>query len=196
MKPHSRSKLFQLLSLVCFVLLPACTTTTEPNYGRYIPFTRELIFTYSLSEDDVKHLQFYVSKEILLRRELSKGEANIAKGKLIVDNGKEVDEVEVPQFAPGIADAAEFNTDDIDYIDVRFEEGASVIEFIARDAKPRDSFGLMFHTETHSVPFGDREYQPMHDSLHAILLVDRDVLSNLQSNRRVLKGLLLSDSTK
>jgi hypothetical protein len=195
MKHNLSSKGFQLLSLVYLVLSPACTTT-EPSYGRYIPFTRELISTYSLSEDDIKHLQFYVSKEILLRRELSKGEANIAKGKLIVDNGKEVDEVDVPQYAPGIADAAEFNTDEVDYIDVRFEKGASDIEFIARVAKPRDSFALMFHNEAHSVPFGDREYQPINDSLHAILLVDRDMLGNLQSKRRVLKGLLLPDSSK
>ena len=127
-------------------------TAPEPTYGRYVPFTRDLISTYSLSEDDVKHLQFYVSKEILLHRELSNGEVNIAKGKLIVDNGKTVDEVGVPQYAPGIADAAGFDTDEVDFIDVRFEEGAPNIEFIARVAKPRDSFSLMFHAESHSVP--------------------------------------------
>jgi hypothetical protein len=196
MKLDFDGRAFPVLSLLCVVLASACTTATKPSYGEYIPFTRDLISTYSLSEDDIKHLQFYASTEILLRRELLKGDANIAKGKLVVDNGKSVDEVLVPQYAPGIADAAEFNSDETDYIEVRFDEGAPGIKFVARVDKPRDSFGLMFETGARSVPFGDREYQPMHDSLHAILLVDRDMVSNLQSKRRVLKGLLLPDSTK
>jgi hypothetical protein len=54
----------------------------------------------------------------------------------------------------------------------------------------------MFDSAAHSVPFGGHEYQPMHDSLHAILLVDRDMLGTLQSKRRILKGMLLPDSAK
>jgi hypothetical protein len=196
MTPNFGSRGFQLLSLLCLVLSPACTNTTNPSYGKFVPFTRDLISTYSLSENDIKHLQFYVSTEILLRRAPSKGEANISKGKLVVGNGSAADEVEVPQFAPCIADAAGFGTDEVDFIEVRFEQGAPSIEFIARVDKPRDSFGLMFDSAAHSVPFGGHEYQPMHDSLHAILLVDRDMLGTLQSKRRILKGMLLPDSAK
>jgi hypothetical protein len=196
MKPESGSKGFALPALLCLVLAGSCSTAPAPDYGKYVPFTRDLIAGNSLSEDAIKQLQFFVSTDILLRRELTPGDARIARGKLIVDNGKSVDEVEVPKFAPGVADAVEFNTNDVDHIVVSFEKGAPGIEFIARVEKPRDSFGLMFHAETHAVSFGDLSYRPLNDSLHAILLVDRESMGNLQSKRRVLKGLLLPGAPK
>jgi hypothetical protein len=84
----------------------------------------------------------------------------------------------------------------VDSIVVSFEKGAPGIDFIARVGRPRDSFGLMFNAETRAVPFGELSYRPLNDSLHAILLVDRESIGNLQSKRRIMKGLLLPGAAK
>lgn len=196
MKPDAGRRFLQRLLLPYVLLAASCSTAPEVNYGRYIPFTRDLIATYSLSEEDIRNLQFYVSRDIVLRREMSQAGANVAKGKLFVADGKSVDEVEVPQYAPGVADTVDLNSDGMDQIHVRFEKGAPAINFIARVDKPRDSFGLTFDRETHRVRFGDLSYKPVNESLHAILLVDKDTLGGLQSKQRILKGLLLPDTAK
>jgi hypothetical protein len=187
-----------LLSAGCLLLFPGCDSVGSAHYGKYVPFTPKLIEQYALSTDDIRHIQFYVSRQILLHRELVRGEANVVKGKLVVKDGKSIDEVEVVELAPGVATDVTLDrrSDDatFDNIDVRFEANAPVISFAAFADKPEDNFSVSYDTENKNVAFDGLEYKAMGSSLSAILLIDKDALGSLESKRRVLKGLRLPDS--
>lgn len=66
------------------------------------PFTQQLYDDQNWSEAELKRIQFYTSQDILLYRELSKGESKIVSGEIKIRNGKKVDEVLIRKGTPGV----------------------------------------------------------------------------------------------
>lgn len=87
-----------------------------------IPFTAELRAEHNLSDADVKNLQFYLSDDITLRRELESGSRQVTGNhRLLLVSGKTVEEVSVAGGTPGVAVSV---TDE--RIAVSFEPGSSL----------------------------------------------------------------------
>jgi hypothetical protein len=87
-------------------LLPALALLTfGTGCGRtMIPFTAELRAEHRLSDADVKNLQFYLSDDITLRRELESGSRQVTGNhRLLLLSGKTVEEVTVAGGTPGVA---------------------------------------------------------------------------------------------
>jgi hypothetical protein len=69
-----------------------------------IPFTAELRAEHRLTDADVKNLQFYLSDDITLRRELESGSRQVTGNhRLLLVSGKTVEEVTVAGGTPGVA---------------------------------------------------------------------------------------------
>lgn len=87
-------KLFPLLGL--FVLLFAsCGPTLQP-------FTRQMYEDNLWTEAELKRIQFYLSDDIVLRRELSGRLSEITSGEIKVVDGRKVEEIVIPRNTPGV----------------------------------------------------------------------------------------------
>lgn len=189
------------LLAICTVLLQGCATTNTKTTAneKFMPFTTGIIAHYSLTAGDITNIQFYVSKDILLQRNLSSNaNANIVNGRLIIRNGRSIDEVEVPKFAPGIAQSIHLNetsdndNNQYDYIRVVFAKDAPSLVF-AGVINGQNPFFFLGRNQANLVEFDNLNYDALGESLDAILLIDIGALDQLKSQRRVLPGLRLKD---
>ena len=188
---------------------------------RLVPFTHELRVQHDLSDSDVKNLQFYVSHQIALRRELTAESSQVTSShKLLLVSGKIIEEVVVEERTPGVVVAARGGA-----LSVSFEPGASLTFFAGPEpsaaapsfpgfATPPDPFpgnaepllagpgasdegsGPGGNYWLAAGPGGEIRYQgkvfsAIEDSLRAHLLIDADALEEVVERRTVLPGVRL-----
>lgn len=89
-------KLGYLLMLVVVASLYACSPS--------IPFTNEDKVKYNLTEERIKKLQFFVSRDIMLQRGERTDEAQEfdKDGKLIISSSATLDEIYIKEGTPGV----------------------------------------------------------------------------------------------
>lgn len=179
--------------------IAACHSAQPPRSGVSAPepttredridFTRQLRQQLSLTPEEIKGLQFYLSKPITLQRELSSGERQVSHGRLVTKDGKLVEEVDVLDGTPGVATAV---TDDANTIEVSFEKGTSLrftgfaYTLLADAWGGKDGAGKL--------TFDGRVYDAIDHSYLAHLSIDRQALSRIETRRRVLKGVRVDTS--
>ena len=81
-----------LLGLFVVLFLSGCNSLS--------PFTQKLYEDNNWSEADLKKIQFYLSDDVVLRREIGNGSADISDGRIRVVNGKQVAEVVIRKGTP------------------------------------------------------------------------------------------------
>jgi hypothetical protein len=85
-----------VLSVLALSALGGCAS--------YVPFTHELRTEHGLTDEEVKNLQFYVSHDVTLRREVESGSRKVTPGhKLLLVSGKQIEEVVIGAKTPGVA---------------------------------------------------------------------------------------------
>ncbi|WP_437735205.1 DNA-directed RNA polymerase [Sorangium sp. So ce1335] len=189
---------------------------------RLVPFTHELRVQHGLTDRDVKNLQFYVSHEVALRRELTADRSEITSShKLLLVSGKVIEEVVVEERTPGVVVDARAGV-----LAVSFEPGASLAFSAAPEPEPPAPAFLGFATPPEPFPGnaapllagpspageggsfggnywlaarpgGEVRYQgkvftAIEGSLRAHLLIDADALEEVVESRKVLPGVRLS----
>lgn len=113
----------RLSSFFAFVAAALLALALAGCGPRLVPFTHELRAQHNLSAADLKNLQFYVSHQITLRRELESGGSQVtANHKLLVVAGKTIEEVVIEEHTPGVAVQIGERT-----IAVSFEPGSSFL---------------------------------------------------------------------
>jgi hypothetical protein len=92
-----RRALLVLLSLWTLTLGTGCGATL-------VPFSHELRDRNGLTTADLKNLQYYISRRVVLRRELESGGKEITGShQLVVVSGHQIEEVVIEEHTPGIA---------------------------------------------------------------------------------------------
>ncbi len=156
-----------------------------------IDFTRQLREQLSLTPAEIRSLQFYLSKPITLQRELSSGERQVSHGKLVTKDGKQIEEVDVVDGTPGVAVNV---NDDGNTIDVSFESGTKLrftgysFTLLADAWGGKDGSG--------KITFDGRVYDAIDHSYLAHLVIDRQAVSKIETQRRVLKGVRVDTLTR
>lgn len=85
-----------LFLLLGMGLLSACSP-------RLTPFTRDLYESQKWSDDDLKRIQFYLSEDLTIYRNVDESNGTrIAGGEIKVVNGKKVEQVFFPRGTPGV----------------------------------------------------------------------------------------------
>ncbi len=69
---------------------------------RYTYFTEDLYQKQKWSQEDVKRIQFYTSRDIILTRSVNDDETSIKEGKIRIINGKRVEQVVIKAYTPGV----------------------------------------------------------------------------------------------
>ena len=91
----SHAKSLFLFTTLTITLFSACSPV-------YTYFTKDLYEQEKWSEDDLKRIQFYTSRDIVLTRQIGAGETSIAGGKIIVKDGQRYEKVVIPNGTPGV----------------------------------------------------------------------------------------------
>jgi len=88
------SKLFALAAMLIFAF-----SSCSP---KLLPFTQSMYDRYTWNENDIKKIQFYLSKEVVLRNASAQGQSTIVDGKIEDQRSKKIDQVVIPAKTPGV----------------------------------------------------------------------------------------------
>lgn len=188
---------YVLLFMVAIVLLSSSSCKSIFSESMY----------RKLTETSVKKVQFYVSKEIILKRELNSSEVAVAKGEIKFQDGKYYEYVTILKGVPGVCvnSNSHFNrfeainsTDNSGIsMDLSFDNTGRTLMFINGDClKPYHApdgsspFGVFFDTEPgyHRVKFGNKDYDIVKGSYYSHLLVKKERKQNFSKTEEVIKG--------
>ncbi len=162
------------------VTLIACS----PNYK---PFTVDLQKSFDWTEDELKQIQFYLSKDIVLQRQLSMGESVIEGGKIEVREGRRVEEVVIPEGTPGIL----MFMPKPNRMAISFETGKDKFLMFGPHPKWDGRYMLLgsdWDRRAGQVTYQGRKYRTSSSSAYASLLVDLERVSKVSRARRTAKG--------
>jgi hypothetical protein len=96
--------MFSTRSHLPALVLSVLALTALGGCASYVPFTHELRTEHGLTDEEVKNLQFYVSHDVTLRREVESGGRKVTPGhKLLLISGKQIEEVVIGAKTPGVA---------------------------------------------------------------------------------------------
>lgn len=76
-----------------------CLTSCMPTLT---PFTERLQDENRWSDQELKRIQFYLSEDLVLTRQVNRGSSEIRKGEIKTINGKRVEEVVIRRKTPGV----------------------------------------------------------------------------------------------
>jgi hypothetical protein len=174
--------IYQMMAVFGFVAL---MTSCSPNLT---PFTQELYDHTGLSENDLKRVQFYVSRDVVLFRELIQGESKITNGRIKLKNGKQIEEVVIKSGTPGallfIPKANRFA--------ISFEDGEdSPFLMFGPNPKMDNRYALLakeWKKYEGKVQYAGKIYQVENDAAFASLLVDIDRIGDTRVRRKFAQG--------
>lgn len=86
------------MRLPVFIFFTLLLASCSPSLKYY---TSELDRKAGWSESELRKIQFYISDDIVLWRDISKGETEVIKGKIKMVDGRRVEEVVIKRGTPG-----------------------------------------------------------------------------------------------
>lgn len=66
------------------------------------PFTQDLYDKHRWTDSELKKIQFYLSEDVILKRQMTRGESHITEGKIRLENGRRIEEIRIPSGTPGV----------------------------------------------------------------------------------------------
>lgn len=169
-------KYLSLLSIIVLLILGSCNST--------IYFTQEMRNELNNNELDVGDVQFYTSRKLVLRRNLTYDETKIARGEIKFENGQYVEEIIIPKNTPGVA--VNYNSR---RIDVAFEQGDNRdLKFMINEDNLYQITALMWKGEYGKVSYDTLYYYLAPGGDKTFLKVKKDNIYKFQKNKRVVKG--------
>ncbi len=169
-----------LLAFFSVVLFGACS-------NRLTYFTDDLNERYRWTDDELRKIQFYVSQNIVLKREVSGGDREVVSGKIKIEDGRKIEEVVIRKGTPG----AFLFSPKKDRFAIGFEEGNDRYLMFGPSPKYSDRFVLLasdWDRRTGSVTYDDKTWKVSSDVAYAALLVDLRKINKVDVNSRVAKG--------
>ena len=165
---------------IVIVLLSSCSPR--------VPFTQAVREQYKLTAEDLKHIQFYISDPVYLRRgSNAQNEKATDQGTLVVKSGNTVEQVVVKKNTPGAVD----EDVDADQLSVAFEDGAD--KHLIFGSKS-DQYGyyhllaLSWDKGRGKINYGSETYYSNVGSDQAILMFRMKSLKEFKVTNKVAKG--------
>ncbi len=181
--------IFYLLLLVSLAAT-SCTSALQP-------FTATDKNKLGLKEEQLRKVQFYLSGDITLQREVTEGSATeIEEGKITIVDGKEVEQIVIKRGTPGVLEYFPGDT----RMGISFEVGEGRYLMFGinpdKDGKyyllaskwKRDRYG-----KTGTVNYAKKEYRTSPQSAYAYLMVDMKKLRKFDLDRRQVEGRKIGD---
>ncbi len=175
-------KNFFMLATAFILLLVLDSCSNKVLYTREI---RNNLIENQLKEFEV---QYYNSGKIVLKRNLTYAETQIARGQIKLENGQYIEEIVIKKNTPGVAiDQGK------DYLNVSFESGEN--RHLVFKCNPDGYYqlsALSWKDKYGKVNYDTTVYYMNAASGKALLKVEKDYVSKYQKQKRVLKGRTVS----
>ena len=169
--------------IILFLVLASVLSSCK----NLVPYTDAMKKQHNWTNEDVKRIQFYVSHDIILHRELNNASTEIVQGKIKMIKGKKVDEILIQGGTKGVVTdipkenkmLVSFETGEDRYLSFGVNPGAS------------DRYVLLasdWKNEMGKVHYSGTEYYTDPDSKYASLLVDLRKIDNMEVRQHIAKG--------
>ena len=170
-----------ILSLI-FVLVAGSSCSNK------VLFTREMrinLLENKLKENEV---QYFNSGKIVLKRNLSYAETQIARGQIRYEDGQYVEEIVIPKNTPGVAVLQAK-----DLLNISFETGENrQLSFKCNADGYYQLSALSWKGNYGQVKYDTTIYYLTPSSSRALLMVAKDYVSKFEKQKRILKGRTVS----
>jgi hypothetical protein len=155
---------------------------------RLTPFTQRLYAENGWSERDLQSIQFYLSQDIVLKRQMRDGESSIKDGKVKVVAGKEVEEIKFPKGTPGVL----LFIPKQNRFAISFEEGGDEKYMMFGPNKKYSGKYMMLAADWDknygTVTYNDRVYRTDSESAYSALLIDLKAIRKVTVKSKTAKG--------
>lgn len=169
-----------LLGLLA-LLLSACSPTLTP-------FTQRLYDEYRWTESELKRIQFYLSDDVVMHRELSGSKSEIVSGEIKLIDGRRVEEIIIQRGTPGVF----MFSPKANRFAISFEEsGDERFLMFGPNPKANDRYVLLasdWDRRSGKVTYAGTKYAVDASSAFAGLMVDLRKTNQVSVNRRTAKG--------
>ena len=176
-------KAVKLSFLAGFFLLAfsACGPTLSP-------FTEQLYHQNRWTEPELKRIQFYLSEDIVMRRELTGSKSEIVSGEIKMVDGRQVEEVVVRKGTPGVL----LFLPEKDRFAISFEAGGRE-RFLIFGPNPKvDGRFVLLASEwkrrSGMVTYEGKKWRVDNRSAYASLLVDLKKVNRVSVDSRTATG--------
>ncbi len=108
-----KKTLLVIAPVLCVMLFTACsskvytdkpTATTAVNPAEFIPFSKSLKYRLDQDRADLRKIQFYIDKPLILRYTSTGGSSSVKGGTVAYDNLQNVTELTIPAYTPGVCE--------------------------------------------------------------------------------------------
>ncbi len=168
-----------------FVLVLLLTNACAPQLS---PFTQKLYDENNWSESELKKIQFYLSEDVVLRRNLRSGSSEIVEGEIKMVDGRKVEEILIRKNTPGIL----LFSPKEKRLAVSFESGKNDrFLMFGPNPKVRNHYVLLasdWDKRKGKITYDDKEYYTSGQNAFAGLLVDLKRTRKVKVKSRTLGG--------
>lgn len=180
-------KIIQLLAVVFIIGLNSCSSTSKYYFT---VDTRNKVEQKSIPIDQ---LQYYINKDVELRRELSSGDTKVSSGKIIRENGKYINIILLKAGTPGVCTQIKDNS-----LDIAFENGdGKNITFAVPGSKYTNSIYTVSPEQWISnynspqigkITYDGQVYFMRFDGDRPKLMIKKSETDKFEVNKRVMAG--------
>jgi len=177
----NRTSIFLSTFLGLVFLFSSCSPTLSP-------FTQSLYEDNNWTEDELRQIQFYLSDNIVLYRELNEGKSEIIEGEIKIVDGEKRDQITFKSGTPGVF----MFSPKTNRFAVSFEDGGDD-RFLMFGPNPKASnrYVLMasdWNKRRGVVTYAGQKWIVDAHNAFSALLVDMKRLHNVDVNTRVASG--------
>ncbi|GJM35361.1 MAG: hypothetical protein DHS20C18_43620 [Saprospiraceae bacterium] len=168
------------MSGLMVVLFSACGPTLSP-------FTQSLYEEQRWTDSELQRIQFYLSRDIILQRELTGGKSDIVSGEIKIVRGKEIEEVIIRKGTPGVF----LFSPKANRFAVGFEENDNNFLIFGPSPKANNRYVLRasdWSNNTGTVTYADKKWRTSTDSAWSNLMVDLKKVNKVSRKTKVASG--------
>ena len=168
-----------VLSALTLLIMSSCSK-------KLTPFTTNLYAQNQWSEEELKSIQFYLSDDIVIRRQLKDASSEIVEGEIKMIDGRQVEEIIIPKGTPGIL---EFVRDEKYHFGISFEEGKYLM--FGPNPKRGGEYVLLasgWKNRVGKIRYDDKNYYTGSGDGYAKLMVNLKKINQRDYDSRKVKG--------
>jgi len=170
------------LSAIAILAISLTSCSTPKSY-----YTKDIHDSNRWSESELRNIQFYLSGDILLWRNITRGESTVVDGTIKIKEGKEVEEIIIRKGTKGVY---LFSPQHNNYA-VSFESDDNKYLVFGPSAKADNRYVLLakeWVRNSGKVTYGDKTYNTTNQSAFAFLLADIDVRGRTSVSKTTAGG--------
>jgi hypothetical protein len=177
------------LTIPALILVTALTSCTTPKSY----FTVGIRNKVESKAIPLSQLQFYVDRDVELRRELASGDLKVTSGKVVLENGKYIHIILLKQYTPGVCVQSGNGL-----VDVAFEMGdGKKLQFGIPDQRnekaiyqitAQEWIGNTPMNRIGRITYDGNTYFIQNNGIDAKLMIKKSVMRKLEVEKRVMKG--------